>query len=438
MVVVVPSVLQFLIHEMLDDKRAFDRTGLQLLGIFPFTLMFLITSVAMLRERTSGTLERLLTTPMSKLDLLLGYGIAFAVMATVQATVTSATAYLLLDLYTPGSAAVVILVAISGAVLGMALGLLTSAFATTEFQAVQFFPAVVLPQVLLGGLFRPREQMADWMEAISNGMPLTYVIKALEEVGKTSLLTGKLLGDTGVVIGAALGVLALAASTLRRRAGELPRAGVLALRAVPVAVLLVSATLTAAYFVDAQRYVRTDDATIDGDRIPITAPANGTLVGWDATHGSDLRKGQAIGRIELAVGGSVRPQRVLRAPADGTVVRDNVVAGAYVSAGTELAVAYDLSEVYVTARIDETDIGAVHPGQQVDISVDGYPRQTFVGYVEQIQGGTSQTFSTAPKDNSTGSFEKVTQVIPVKITVVGGQGMTLVPGMNVEVRIHKD
>jgi ABC transporter DrrB family efflux protein len=438
MVVVVPSVLQFLIHEMLDDKRAFDRTGLQLLGIFPFTLMFLITSVAMLRERTSGTLERLLTTPMSKLDLLLGYGIAFAVMATVQATVTSATAYLLLDLYTPGSAAVVILVAISGAVLGMALGLLTSAFATTEFQAVQFFPAVVLPQVLLGGLFRPREQMADWMEAISNGMPLTYVIKALEEVGKTSLLTGKLLGDTGVVIGAALGVLALAASTLRRRAGELPRAGVLALRAVPVAVLLVSATLTAAYFVDAQRYVRTDDATIDGDRIPITAPANGTLVGWDATHGSDLRKGQAIGRIELAVGGSVRPQRVLRAPADGTVVWDNVVAGAYVSAGTELAVAYDLSEVYVTARIDETDIGAVHPGQQVDISVDGYPRQTFVGYVEQIQGGTSQTFSTAPKDNSTGSFEKVTQVIPVKITVVGGQGMTLVPGMNVEIRIHKD
>ena len=147
MLMVVPSALLTLINQMLDSQPAFNKTGLTLLGIFPFTLMFLVTSIAMLRERTSGTLERLMTTPLSKLDLLLGYGIAFAVAATAQAIVTCSTAYLLLDLYTPGSPVLVFVVAIAGAVLGMALGLLASAFATSEFQAVQFMPVVVMPQI---------------------------------------------------------------------------------------------------------------------------------------------------------------------------------------------------------------------------------------------------------------------------------------------------
>src|SRR5262249_50740465 len=158
LMLVVPSVLLVLTHEMFDSKPGFDRIALPLLGIFPFTTMFLITSVAMLRERTSGTLERLLTTPMSKLDLLLGYGIAFALAAPAQAVITCGTAYGLLGLYTPGNPGLVVGIAIASAVLGMALGLLCSAFATSEFQAVQFMPAVVLPQTLLGGLFVPREQ----------------------------------------------------------------------------------------------------------------------------------------------------------------------------------------------------------------------------------------------------------------------------------------
>ncbi|GAA5156003.1 hypothetical protein GCM10023321_30760 [Pseudonocardia eucalypti] len=436
MLVVVPSVLLALIHEMLDDKRAFDRTGLQLLGIFPFTLMFLITSVAMLRERTSGTLERLLTTPMSKLDLLLGYGIAFAGAAAVQATATSFTAYVLLDLYTPGSPVMVILVAITGAVLGMAIGLLVSAFATSEFQAVQFMPAIVMPQILLGGLFQPREQMADWLEHISDGLPLTFVIEALEEVGKTSLLTSELVGYTCGVIGSAIVALALGAATLRRRAGEMPKAAVAALRAVPFVLLALSVTLTVAYFVDAGRYVRTDDARIDGDRIAVTATASGRLVGWSAAKGAHLRKDQPIGRIEQT-GGFAAPQRVLRAPADGTVAQEKVVDGAYVTAGTELAVAYDLSEIYVTARVDETDIADVKPGGAVDIYVDGYPGLTFVGYVREVQGGTSDVFSSRPIDNISASFEKETQVIPVKISIIGGRDLTLVPGMNVEVRVHR-
>src|SRR5690242_15833384 len=163
---IVPSLLLVLTNQMFNSRPAFDRVALLLLGIFPFTTMFLITSMAMLRERTSGTLERLLTTPMAKLDLLLGYGIAFAVAATAQAGVTCATAYWLLGLYTPGSPWLVVGIAVLGAVLGMALGLLSSAFATSEFQAVQFMPAVVMPQILLAGLFVPRTQMAGWLQGI--------------------------------------------------------------------------------------------------------------------------------------------------------------------------------------------------------------------------------------------------------------------------------
>jgi ABC-2 type transport system permease protein len=436
MLIIVPSVLLVLIHEMLDSKRSFDRTGLLLLGIFPFTLMFLVTSVAMLRERTSGTLERLLTTPMSKLDLLLGYGVAFAAAATAQALVTSAVAYLVLGLYTPGAVAVVVLIAITSAVLGMALGLLGSAFATSEFQAVQFMPAVVMPQVLLGGLFVPREQMATWLEKVSDALPLTYVLEALKEVSETGLMTAKLVGNTAVVAGAALVALTLAASTLRRRGGELSRPAQLAVRAVPFVLLAASVTFTVGYFVDSSRYVRTDNAQIDGDRIPVVAPVAGTLSGWSATLGTPLRKNEPIGRIQPGHG-QVQPQRVLRAPADGTVALEKVVEGSYVAAGSELAVGYDLSEVYVTARVDETDIAGVQPGHQVDIYVDGQPGVTFAGFVREVRGASSGTFAATPQDNATGSFQKLTQVIPVKIAILDRMDRTLVPGMSVTVAIHR-
>jgi ABC-2 type transport system permease protein len=437
MLLVVPSGLLALIHEMLDSAHSFDQLGPLLLGIFPFTLMFLITSVAMLRERTSGTLERLLTTPMSKLDLLLGYGVAFAVAATAQALVTATVAYGLLGLYTPGGALALNAVAVAGAVLGMALGLLVSAFATSEFQAVQFMPALVMPQILLGGLFVPREQMADWLQRVSDALPLTYVIEALREVRRTSLVTPALVGYTAVVLGIAALALVLAASTLRRRPGELGGPARRAARAVPVAVVVLGVAVTVGYLVDAHRFVRTDNAQIDGDRIPITAPATGTLLDWRAAQGATLRRHQILGRIE-GLGGFPASRQPLRAPQDGTVALAGVVEGAYVTAGTELAVAYDLSRVYVTARVDETDIGAVHPGGQVDVRVDGYPHATLTGYVQEIQGGTSDTFSTADPGNTTGSFDRFTRVIPVKIAITNGANLTLVPGMSVTVAIRKD
>ena len=215
---VVPSLLLALLSFMFDaDDRSFDRIGLVMLGLFPNIMMFLVTSIVMLRERQSGTLERLFTTPVGKLDLLFGYGIAFGVLAALQGAITSAVAYFLLGLDTAGSVELVILIAVANAVLGVALGLLCSAFARTEFQAVQFMPVVVLPQVLLCGLFVPRPDMVGWLQAVSDVLPMTYAVEALQQVGAYADPTGTMWRDLGIIAAAALVALMLAAATLRRR-----------------------------------------------------------------------------------------------------------------------------------------------------------------------------------------------------------------------------
>ncbi|GGM43470.1 ABC transporter permease [Dactylosporangium sucinum] len=218
MILVVPTVLLTLLRYLYDNNPLmFDRVGLIMLGVFPLVIMFLLTSVAMLRERTSGTLERLLTTPIGKVDILLGYGVAFAVAAAVQATIVSALAFWLLGLDTLGPAWLVGVLAVGNAVLGMALGLLVSAFANSEFQAVQFMPAVVLPQVLLCGLLQPRDQMAGWMQAISDVLPMSYAVQALTELGQNTEPTGIMWRDLGIIVGCVVVALLLGAATLRRR-----------------------------------------------------------------------------------------------------------------------------------------------------------------------------------------------------------------------------
>jgi ABC-2 type transport system permease protein len=214
----VPCVLQFLMHELFRDRPAvFQSLGVPLLGLFPFVAMFIVTSITMLRERTSGTLERLLTTPLGRGDLLVGYGIAFAVVAAAQATLVSLLSFGLLGLEAGHSAVAVVLLAIANAVLGMALGLFASAFARTEFQAVQFMPAFVLPQILLCGLIVPRDQMAGWLEALSAVVPLTYAYDALDWLASEGALGRRFWLDVLVVAGVTLLALALGAATLRRR-----------------------------------------------------------------------------------------------------------------------------------------------------------------------------------------------------------------------------
>jgi ABC-2 type transport system permease protein len=218
LLILVPVVLVTLLKFVFEHQpETFQRIGAPLVGLFPFITMFLATSITMLRERTTGTLERLMTMPPSKLDLLLGYGAAFALVATVQAVIVSGVAFLLLDLDVAGPAWGVIALAIANAVLGMALGLLASAFAYTEFQAVQFMPAFVIPQLLLCGLFVDREQMARALEIASYALPLTYSFDALERVTLGESFGGGLALDVAVTVGATLLALAGAAATLRRR-----------------------------------------------------------------------------------------------------------------------------------------------------------------------------------------------------------------------------
>ncbi|MFF3570035.1 ABC transporter permease [Nocardia jiangxiensis] len=218
LILVVPSVLLALLCYVFNGRPdIFDQVGLLLLGVFPFTSMFLITSVAMLRERASGTLERLLSMPLHKLDLILGYGIAFAAVAVVQAIVAATVAYELLGLQTQGHVVIVLLIVVSTAVLGSSAGLFTSAFARTEFQALQFAPSVIIPQLLLCGLIWPREEMAAPLRAVSNVVPLRYAAEALDQVGTYPEPTTLLWRDLVVVLAFGVVLLAAGAVTLRRR-----------------------------------------------------------------------------------------------------------------------------------------------------------------------------------------------------------------------------
>ena len=217
LIVGVPCLLETLLEQLFAGRSpVFQHVGAPLLGLFPFVTMFLVTSITMLRERTTGTLERLMTMPLAKLDLLAGYGIAFALVAVVQACVVSAIAFGPLGLHVDGPRGLVGALAVANAVLGTSLGLLASAFAQTEFQAVQFMPALVFPQILLCGLFVSRDAMAAWLRAISDVMPLTYAYDALAHTASNTLGSRFAL-DVGVVCGCILLALALGAATLRRR-----------------------------------------------------------------------------------------------------------------------------------------------------------------------------------------------------------------------------
>ncbi|MEV5746317.1 ABC transporter permease [Actinoallomurus sp. NPDC052308] len=217
LIVVVPSLLMVLLRYVMNRPEAFDRFGPMLLGVFPLVVMFIVTSVATLRERTSGTLERLMTMPLGKLDLLLGYALAFGVTALVQVAVVATISLTWLGLDLRGSVWTLVVLTLLAALLGVALGLFTSAFARTEFQAVQFMPAFILPQVLLAGLFVPRDQMSTVLRWIADVLPLSYLVEAMRELTSHSGLTGTLGRDIAVIAGCTVLALLLGAATLRRR-----------------------------------------------------------------------------------------------------------------------------------------------------------------------------------------------------------------------------
>lgn len=218
LLLLVPVVLITLLRYVFDGSpHTFDSIGASLLGIFPLITMFLVTSIATLRERTSGTLERLLAMPLGKGDLIAGYALAFGAVAVLQSALATGLSVWALGLDVMGSPWLLLLVALLDALLGTALGLFVSAFAASEFQAVQFMPAVIFPQLLLCGLFVPRDRMAPFLEAVSDVLPMSYAVDGMNEVLRHADVTGAFVRDVLIVAGSALLVLGLGAATLRRR-----------------------------------------------------------------------------------------------------------------------------------------------------------------------------------------------------------------------------
>ncbi len=211
-----PGILALLDWVFSEQPSTMARVGPALVGLFPLLTMFVVTSIAMLRERTAGTLERLMSLPIGRLDLLAGYAVAFAALAAVQAVLTATVAFGLLGIDVAGSIPGVMAVAVLNALLCTATGLLLSDFARSEFQAVQFLPVVLLPQLLLIGLFLPRGRLPGTLRAISAALPLTYAFEALE---RTALgqVDGRLWLDLGVTAACIALALVLGATTLRRR-----------------------------------------------------------------------------------------------------------------------------------------------------------------------------------------------------------------------------
>jgi len=223
-----------------------------------------------------------------------------------------------------------------------------------------------------------------------------------------------------------------------QRSGRLKRSTKIGLLIIAVVSLLEASAFAGTYLLYSSHYVSTDNAQVDGDKIDINAPTTGTLANWSLTQGSAIRENQIVGRIQ-AVGGGAQPKRTIKAPGDGTIAVNNAVAGQYVTAGTKLATAYDFNNIYLTARVEETEIGHVRVGGLVDISVDAFPGVTVAGQVSEIQGSTAGEFSFFPSpDTDPSNPQKTDQYIPVKITIMNANGANLVPGMNANVQIHKD
>ncbi|HEX4252988.1 MAG TPA: efflux RND transporter periplasmic adaptor subunit [Pseudonocardia sp.] len=210
---------------------------------------------------------------------------------------------------------------------------------------------------------------------------------------------------------------------------------------VALTIIVILAVLAAlgfggAYFLYSRNFVSTDNAQVDGDKVQVNAPATGTLVDWEGQQGAQVRRDQIVGRVKLGSSGA-QPQMTIKAPGNGTIAINNAVEGQWVTAGTNLATAYDFNKIYVTARVDETDVGDIHAGAQVDVDVDAFPGVPVTGIVTEIQGAAADQFSLFPESNSTGNFQKVTQVIAVRVAFTNTGGVQLVPGMNVTVHIHK-
>jgi ABC-2 type transport system permease protein len=196
-----------------------DYFGAAFIGLVVFFLVFVITAVAFLRERGQGTLERLMASPLRRSEIVLGYMLGFTVLALVQSAEVLAFSLLVLHVHNVGSVALIFLLEALMAIAAVNLGIFLSMFARTEFQAVQFIPLVIVPQVLLGGIIFPISTEPGPLQALSRVLPLTYAVEGLRNImiKGADLSWSSLQVDVGVVLGFCILVILAGATTLRRR-----------------------------------------------------------------------------------------------------------------------------------------------------------------------------------------------------------------------------
>lgn len=208
------------------------------------------------------------------------------------------------------------------------------------------------------------------------------------------------------------------------------------LLSVTLVIVVIAAVAGTWLYNNARLYISTNDAYVDGRQLVIGAPAAGKIVNWSGVTGTTFGAGSTVGDIQVKSGDSTSDVPI-PVPTNATIVQRSAVNNEFVAPGTPLAYAYNMSNLWVTANVKETDLHALKIGEKVDVTVDAYPGVVLHGNIEQIGLATANEFALLPSSSNNANFTKVTQVVPVKISIQGYQGLGLVPGLSVSVRIHK-
>ncbi len=223
------------------------------------------------------------------------------------------------------------------------------------------------------------------------------------------------------------------------------------LMAVGIIILIGGAAGIGYYIYESINYFSTQNASVTSDMVTITPEITGKVTNWEVKEGDTVKAGQVLGKQDVSTmitTSALNPQTMgnsadsiiskanIKSPIDGKIVNSNVISGEVISPGMEIATIANTSHFYIKANIEETNIFSIKQGQKVDINIDAYPNRNFTGYVETIGQATQSAFSTMPSLNTSGTYSKVTQLIEVHISIMNGEQIELMPGMNATVKIH--
>ncbi|MFQ3905659.1 HlyD family efflux transporter periplasmic adaptor subunit [Staphylococcus sp. Mo2-7] len=206
---------------------------------------------------------------------------------------------------------------------------------------------------------------------------------------------------------------------------------------ITIVVLVIIGVVGFHFYNQATGFVSTDNAKVDGEQIKVSAPSAGEIKSFDVKNNEKLSKGDKVAEIATKGEDGQSQDMDIKMPQDGTIVKTDGMEGSMAQAGTPIAYAYNLDDSYITANVDEKDIADVEKGKDVNITLDGEDAE-LKGKVEEVGKATASSFSMMPSTNSDGNYTKVSQVVPVKISLDSKPSNNVVPGMNAEVKIHKN